>query len=142
MRNTIAAAATLAALAIALAAPASADPVMSGMYKVHYTDGNASDTTFKATPCGPGCTQVIFTDASAQANLTAGQWSLDFPPDPAAWRCATDGTMHNGVDHWRWDAVTLAGSRYVTHIDAACGFAAGSDGPSHPFTLTSVSSGQ
>jgi hypothetical protein len=48
----------------------------------------------------------------------------------------------SGIDHWRWDAVTPAGTRFVTHIDAASGFAAGSGGPGHPFTLTSVSSGQ
>lgn len=136
MRKTLAATATLAAVAFALAAPASADPVMSGTYTVHYPDGTPGDSTFTATPCGPGCTRVAWPNIAGQANLVGNQWRLDLPVYPEAWKCASDGSLHAGSSHMSWDATTLAGTEVITHTEAACGGDAGSNSNPHPFTLT------
>jgi hypothetical protein len=135
----------LATVAIPLAAPASADPVradqaVSGMYNVHFTDGSLDDLTFKATPCGIGCAQVIFSNASGQAQVYADRWHVGFPPNPAAWRCS-DGTLHSGVDHWSWDPATGVGVMVVARTGAACGYTDHTSEPiEHPFTLTRLSS--
>jgi hypothetical protein len=136
MRKTLVATATLAAVAIALAVPASADPVMSGTYNVQTAD-TVGTTTWTATPCGSGCTNIVSsTGFSGQAHLVGGQWHLD-TSGPNAWRC-DDGSSHSGVQHSVWDPVMLTGTEVVTHTEAACGFAAGVDGPSHAMTLTQV----
>jgi hypothetical protein len=138
MKKTPVATAMLALLAIALAAPASADPTMSGRYTVHYTESGGADSTFTATPCGAGCTQVAWPNIAGQANLVGNQWRLDLPVVPDAWKCATDGSLHAGRSHMSWDTTTLAGTEVVTHTEAACGFDVGSNGNPHPFTLTKV----
>jgi hypothetical protein len=144
MRKISAATIALAAVAVPLAAPASADPVManqvmSGMYSVHFTDGSLDDLTFKATSCGVGCSQVIFSNSSGQARFFADRWNVSFPPNPAAWRCP-DGTVHGGFDRWDLDPATGVGMMVVARTDAACGFTAKSDPISHKFTVTRLSS--
>jgi hypothetical protein len=135
----------LAAMAIPLAAPAWADPVMaadqvvSGMYSVHFNDGSLDDVTVKATSCGIGCVQLNFANTSGQAQFYADRWHASFPPNPAAWRCP-DGTAHRGFDEWTWDPITGIGTRVVVRTEAACGYSDHSSVPAaHRFTLTRMS---
>jgi hypothetical protein len=134
----------LATVAIPLAAPAPADPVMtdqlvSGMYNVHFPDGSLGDTTFKAVSCGIGCTQVVFSNTSAQAQFYADRWHASFPPNPAAWRC-DDGSTHRGVEEWTWDPATGIGTMSVVRTEAACGYTDHSSFPiAHRFALTRLS---
>jgi hypothetical protein len=141
MRKIPAATVALAAMAIPLAAPASADPVsidqlVSGMYNVHFTDGSLDDVRFKATSCGIGCAQIDFSNASGQGRFYADRWHANFPPNPAAWRCA-DGTLHGGTDQLSWDPATGIGMMSVARTGAACGYSDHTSQPmAHPFTLT------
>jgi hypothetical protein len=134
----------LAAMAIPLAAPASADPVVadqlvSGMYNVHFTDGSLGDLTFKATSCGITCAQVIFSNTSGQAQFYADRWHASFPPNPAAWRC-NDGTVHRGFEEWTWEPETGVGTMMVVRTEAACGYMDHTSQPiAHRFTLTRLS---
>jgi hypothetical protein len=110
------------------------------MYNVHFTDGSLEDLRFKATACGIGCAQVIFSNASGQAQFYTDRWQVSFPPNPAAWRCS-DGTVHSGVDQWTWDPATGVGVMVVVRTDAACGYTDHTSEPiAHPFTLTRLSS--
>ncbi|WP_156738203.1 MULTISPECIES: hypothetical protein [unclassified Mycobacterium] len=145
MRKIPVTGAALAGVTIALAAPASAEPVMaadqvvSGMYNVHFNDGSLDDVTFKAASCGIGCVQVIFSNTSGQAQFYADRWHASFPPNPAAWRC-NDGTVHRGFDEWTWDPSTGIGTRVVVRTEAACGYTDHSSQPSaHRFTMTRLS---
>ncbi len=137
----------LAAVAVPLAAPASADPVaadqvVSGMYNIHFTDGSRDDLRFKATSCGVGCAQVAFSNASGQAQFFADRWHADFPPNPAAWRC-NDGTVHSGFEQMAWDPATGIGTMIVVRTEAACGYLShGSASIAHPFSLTKSQSAQ
>jgi hypothetical protein len=146
MRKIPAIAATaLTAVAIPLAAPASADPMMpdqmvSGMYRLHFPDGSLEDQTFKASSCGVGCVQINFANTSGQAQFYADHWHASFPPNPAAWRCP-DGSVHRGFDDWSWDAATGIGTMVVVRSEAACGYMDHSGEPIvHRFALTQVSS--
>jgi hypothetical protein len=147
MRKISATTVALAAVAVPLAAPASAGPgaaeqMVSGMYNVHFTDGGLNDLRFKATSCGIGCAQVIFSNASGQAQFYADRWHANFPPNPAAWRC-NDGTVHGGVAQMAWDPATGIGTMIVARTEAACGYLShGSESISHPFTLTRSESAQ
>lgn len=145
MRKIPVATVALAAMALPLAAPASADPVMAadeavnGMYTVHFVDGSLQDLTFKATSCGIGCTQVTFSNASGQAQFYADRWHLALPPNPAAWRC-NDGTTHRGTEEWTWDPSAGTGTMVVVRTEAACGYTDHSSQPiAHRFTLTKTS---
>jgi hypothetical protein len=137
----------LAAVAVPLAAPVSADPVaadqvVSGMYNIHFTDGGPNDLTFKATSCGVGCAQIIFSNASGRAQFFADRWHANFPPNPAAWRC-NDGTVHGGVAQMAWDPATGVGTMIVARTEAACGYPSqGSEAIAHTFTLTKSPSAQ
>ncbi len=147
MRNIPVTTVALAALAVPLAAPASADPaaaaqVVSGMYNIHFTDGSRDDLRFKATSCGIACAQVAFVNASGQAQFFADRWHADFPPNPAAWRC-NDGTVHSGFEQMAWDPATGIGTMIVVRTEAACGYLShGSASIAHPFSLTKSQSAQ
>lgn len=144
MRKIPAIATAALAVAIPLAAPASADPVMpdqmvSGMYRLHFPDGSLEDQTFKATSCGIGCVHIDFANTSGQARFYADRWQATFPPNAAAWRCA-DGTAHRGFDEWTWDPATGIGTMVVVRTEAACGYMDHSSQPiAHRFDLTQVS---
>jgi hypothetical protein len=132
----------LAAVAVPLAAPASADPVaaeqvVSGMYNIHFTDGSRDDAVLKATSCGVGCAEVAFSNTSGQAHFYADRWHANFPPNPTAWRC-DDGTMHSGVEQMAWDPATGIGTLIVVRTEAACGYTSHNTvSPiAHPFILT------
>jgi len=147
MRKISAATVALAAVAVPLAAPASADPVerpdqvVTGMYGAHFTDGSLPDLTFKATSCGIGCAQIDFSNTSGRAQFIADRWHVNFPPNPAAWRCA-DGTVHNGNDQLAWDPATGVGAMIVARAGAACGYMDHTSEPTaHPFTVTRLSGG-
>jgi hypothetical protein len=147
MRKIPAATVALAAVAVPLAAPASADPVVrpdevtTGMYGMHFTDGSLPDLTYKATSCGIGCAQIDFSNTSGQGRFYADRWKANFPPNPAAWRCA-DGTLHGGTEQLSWDPATGIGTMSVVRTGAACGYSDHTSQPmAHPFTVTMLSSG-
>jgi hypothetical protein len=147
MRKISAATVALAAVAVPLAAPASADPVgrpdqvVTGMYGAHFTDGSLPDLTFKATSCGIGCAQIDFSNTSGQAEFIADRWHVNFPPNPAAWRCA-DGTVHNGSEQLAWYPATGIGALLVSRAGAACGYTDHTaETISHPIAVTRLSSG-
>lgn len=131
-------------MAVSLAAPASAEPVspdqlVGGMYTMHFPDGSLPDLTFKAAPCGIGCTGIIFATASGQAQFYADRWHASFPPTPDAWRCA-DGSLHRGVDHFSWDPATGAGEMVIARTEAACGYSDHTSEPmAHHFNVTKTS---
>lgn len=141
MRKIPAATIALAAMAVPLSAPASADTprpdqVVNGMYNMHFTDGSLEDLKFNATSCGVACTQVSFANVSGQAQFYSDRWHVSFPIIPTAWRCA-DGSAHPGFDQGAWFAATGVGSLEVVRTEAACGYPSHASDPiAHPFTLT------
>lgn len=149
MKTIPAATVALAALAVALAAPTSAEPIQpdqvtTGMYKMHFTDGALGDMTYQATSCGVGCSNVAFANAAGQARFYADRWHLDFLQTPAAWSCP-DGSAHPGVVHMAWSPATGIGEMMVARVGAACGYSShNSETMARPFIVTSLgsSSGQ
>jgi hypothetical protein len=145
MRKIPAATVALAAVAVVLAAPASADQprpdqVVTGAYSLHFTDGSLPDTSFNATSCGIGCAQINFSNATGQGQFYADRWNVAFPPNPAAWRCP-DGTVHRGVDNLRWDPATGIGTMLVIRNEAACGYTDhSSETVGHPMTVSRLGS--
>jgi hypothetical protein len=141
MRKISAATVTLAAVAVTLAAPASADPVridqmVTGLYRIHVPDGSVPDMTFQATSCGIGCAQIAFANVSAQAQYQSDRWHVNFPHNPAMWRCP-DGSAHAGSDQLAWFAATGSGTLLVERQEAACGYTDhSSETVGHPMTVT------
>lgn len=123
--------AMFAGLALGLAAPASAAPVMSGHYIKTSTSAGAPTTTddWYFTPCGDGCAAVARGAAPGgqpigQARVVNGQWTLDASGAPAA---CTDGSQVPSAlsVHYTWDPNTLAGSVQSTANMPECGQPAG-----------------
>jgi hypothetical protein len=132
-----AATAMFAGLALGLAAPATAAPVMSGHYIETQTDpstgqpmtsgGQPITDDWYFTPCGDGCGSVAHTPdgpALGQAQLINGQWALNL--NNLELRCS-DGTSVPNVlsSQRRWDQNTLAGTAHDTINAPACGQPAG-----------------
>jgi hypothetical protein len=125
-----AATAIFAGLALGLAPPASAAPVMSGHYIRTETDpqtGQSETDDWYATPCGDGCASLAPTPDGppiSQARLVNGQWTLESAVHALI---CPDGTgVPNAVSaHYTWDPNTLAGTVQVTYNVPACGNPAG-----------------
>jgi hypothetical protein len=89
------------------------------------------------TPCGNGCTEVVFADGrTAQARLDRGQWRVDDVGNDTAIKCTADGTESTGSAHYSWDPTTLAGQVWATDDTGACGVPPGTDTTVVPFNLT------
>ncbi|MEB3982984.1 hypothetical protein OQ968_17125 [Mycobacterium sp. 663a-19] len=119
--------ATVGAVAIGTAAPASAEE-MSGHFVDTSTDSKGVSTTadFYFTPCGDGCANVAKDTPSgptSQAHLINGQWVMDFIDRDD---CA-DGTKVEGalMVHMTWDPNSLAGTSQSTVLMPACGDSVG-----------------
>jgi hypothetical protein len=127
--QSLAVAATFAAVAVGAAAPASAAPVMSGHYIKTETnpDGQTTTSDWYFTPCGDGCANVSFpggTPPPSQTHLVNGQWTMDVTG--ADTTCA-DNTVHPGTrdSHYTWDPNTLTGTAQVTFTAGVCGLFGG-----------------
>jgi hypothetical protein len=122
----IAAAAIFTGLAIALAAPSSADD-FNGHYTFTETEPNgpAASSDWYVTPCGDGCVNVALKPGgpTKQAHLNNGQWSLD---STDSLECE-DGTSAPDATtaHFTWDANTLTGTVVSTDTKPVCGQQAG-----------------
>jgi hypothetical protein len=115
----LAATAMFAGLALGLATPASAAPVMSGHYIVTVTNTTTGQTTtddWNFTPCGDGCASI---KPWGQARLANGQWTMDTTNNAV---CRNDTTVFQAEDaHYVWDPNTLAGTVQLTGRSTACG---------------------
>ena len=128
VRRSFAVAATVAAVAVGAATPASAAPEMSGHYIETETAASGRSTTndWYFTPCGEGCASVALKGAPAfgRAQLVGGQWKFDVTGNTAM---CEDGTrVPNALSaHYTWDPTTLAGTVQSTADVAECGDPAG-----------------
>lgn len=144
--RVLAVAAAFASLVVGFASPARADQVMEGVYT--YTQGDLVTTWTIYPTCvptvgdlrdnlelpvactlhvAPGTTKVLGGDA----RLSGGVWAysknlLD------GFKCA-DGSTEAILESYKFDDVTMSGTRSVTHNDV-CGVPAAID--NYPFTLT------
>jgi hypothetical protein len=101
-----------------------APTAMSGHYlKTDTTSkGFSGSEDWYFTPCGDGCAKVASGPEAkpwGQANLVAGQWTLDAP----GYSNCADGTRvpNANSQHFAWDPNTLTGTVQVTDVLAACG---------------------
>jgi hypothetical protein len=113
------AAATVAAIAVGGAGPASAAPTMNGHYTYTSTAANGQSVTsdWYVTPCGDGCVNVTTNSGNAEARFVNGQWTGDANSDA---KCADGTVVPNAFsNHYAWDPKTLAGTVSVTYnVDA------------------------
>lgn len=120
-----AASATLAGLALGLAAPATAAYQLSGHYiETEGQQDNQQHTyDWYFTPCGDGCASAtgVHGGQIGQAQLANGQWTLDINGITA--NCADDGTqVPNSIAyHYAWDPDSLAGTLQITNTAPSCG---------------------
>ena len=120
--RALATAATLTGVALALAAPSSADD-FNGHYSYTETDptGHAATSDWYVTPCGDGCANVALTPGgpTKQAHLNNGQWTLDSTDNL---QCEDGSSVPNATTaHFTWDANTLAGTAVLTDVVPVCG---------------------
>lgn len=114
--------ATLSALALALAAPSSADD-FNGHYKYTETDAAGQVVTgdWYVNPCGDGCASVALTPGgpTRDAHIVNGQWVLDGTDNLEC----SDGTSvpDAATAHFSWDPNTLAGTVVTTDVVSVCG---------------------
>jgi hypothetical protein len=113
--------AILTGLALALAAPASAD--LNGHYTYTETDpsGHSVTSDWYVTPCGDGCASVAVTPGgpAQQAHLVNGQWTLD---STESVDCDNGTSVPNATTaHYTWDPNTLTGTIQTTDVLPACG---------------------
>jgi hypothetical protein len=117
-----ASAAMLAGLAIGLAAPASAAPVMSGHYIMTTTAtyGLSFTENWYFTPCGNGCASVVDQgQLLGYAQFVSGQWTLDY----IGWAGCPDGSYlpNANSSHLKWDPDTLVGTIDIISFRPGCG---------------------
>jgi hypothetical protein len=122
IKRAFAATATLAGLALALAAPSSADD-FNGHYTYTETDpaGQAATSDWYVTPCGDGCASVALTPGgpAMQAHLANGQWTFD---STDSLECEDGTSVPNATTaHRTWDPNTLAGTVQATDVLPVCG---------------------
>jgi hypothetical protein len=115
-----AAAVMFAGLALGLAAPVSAAPVMSGHYIETQTasNGQSASIDWYFTPCGDGCAQLT-SPTTALARLVNRQWIIDVDGDTLC----HDGSRvpKTNTQHITWDPYTLAGTAQIIESVATCG---------------------
>jgi hypothetical protein len=126
--ESLAVAATFAAVAVGAATPASAAPELSGHYIETETAATGRSTTdhWYFASCGDGCASVARKGAKAfgRAQLVGGQWKLDVTGETAI---CQDGTQVPDAlsAHYTWDPSTLAGTVQTTADAPECGDPAG-----------------
>lgn len=143
----VAAVLTVAAVGLGVAGPARADQVMQGIYT--YTQGDIVATWTIYPTCVPtvgdlrdnlelpvACTLHVSPNPSklvkgGDARLTGGQWSFNASRKDGF--VCPDGTTASSLEVYKFDDLTMTGTRSVSHNDA-CGLPPAVD--NYPFTLT------
>jgi hypothetical protein len=119
----------LAGLALGLATPAAAAPVMNGHYIETETNSAGQSTTdnWNFTPCGDGCANITGGGPQpgplGQARIVNGQWAVDITSNVD---CGDGRHIRNaGVTHYTWDPNTLGGTGQFTYRVDGCFHPAG-----------------
>ena len=121
-----AAAAAIAGIAIATAAPAWADGSLNGTYDLAWNDGDQSTWVVTSTCTNPNsCVAHIVSDSpddlsrwEGDAQMANGRWTMVI--DKAEGALCRDGSRAPTRNAYSWDGSTLSGT-LVVNAGAICG---------------------